>query len=159
MAVEACSISYSIFLVYFSLYGVIFLCIYICLLVPVRLRFALRLERDLFMSFEKLTVKIRQPSDQALRILQVSAFWTREDRQLISKFVVACPCPDGLMQDGTQEGNEAYVISHRGARSRGYKRRERVRARARERERVSACCLSRLPRVPAFPLCPRPAST
>jgi hypothetical protein len=49
------------------------------------------------------------------------------------------------MQDGTQEGNEAYVISHRGARSRGYKRRERARARAREREResllasVSAC--------------------
>jgi hypothetical protein len=38
------------------------------------------------------------------------------------------------MQDGTQEGNEAYVISHRGARSRGYKRRERARARARERE-------------------------
>jgi hypothetical protein len=47
------------------------------------------------------------------------------------------------MQDGTQEGNEAYVISHRGARSRGYKRRERARARARERESlrasVSAC--------------------
>jgi hypothetical protein len=36
------------------------------------------------------------------------------------------------MQDGTQEGNEAYVILHRGARSRGYKRRERARARARE---------------------------
>jgi hypothetical protein len=50
------------------------------------------------------------------------------------------------MQDGTQEGNEAYVMSHRGARSRGYKRRERARARA--RERVTACvhlCLSRLP--------------
>jgi hypothetical protein len=36
------------------------------------------------------------------------------------------------MQDGTQEGNEDYVILHRGARSRGYKRRERER----ERERV-----------------------
>jgi hypothetical protein len=47
------------------------------------------------------------------------------------------------MQDGTQEGNEAYVISHRGARSRGYKRRERAGARARERERESlrAACL------------------
>jgi hypothetical protein len=49
------------------------------------------------------------------------------------------------MQDGTQEGNEAYVISHRGARSRGYKRRERARARAREREReresLRAACL------------------
>jgi hypothetical protein len=64
----------------------------------------------------------------------LSAFWTREDRQPTNKFVFACPCPDGLMQDGTQEGNEAYVISHRGARSRGYKRRERARARARERE-------------------------
>jgi hypothetical protein len=79
----------------------------------------------------------------------LSAFRTREDRQPTSKFVVACPCPDGLMQDGTQEGNEAYVISHRGAHSRGYKRRarERGRERERERERVSACCLSRLPRL------------
>jgi hypothetical protein len=87
----------------------------------------------------------------------LSAFRTHEDRQPTSKFVAVCPCPDGLMQDGTQEGNEAYVILHRGARSRGYKRRERVRARAREieRERVSACvrlCLSRLPRLP---LCQR----
>jgi hypothetical protein len=39
------------------------------------------------------------------------------------------------MQDGTQEGNEAYVILHRGARSRGYKRRERERGRERERVR------------------------
>jgi hypothetical protein len=75
----------------------------------------------------------------------LSAFRTHEDRQPTSKFVAACPCPDGLMQDGTQEGNVAYVISHRGARSRGYKRRETARARVRERERVSACRLSRLP--------------
>jgi hypothetical protein len=41
------------------------------------------------------------------------------------------------MQDGTQVGgNEAYIILHRGARSRGYMRRERARVRARERERV-----------------------
>jgi hypothetical protein len=65
---------------------------------------------------------------------QLSAFRTREDRQPTSEFVVACPCPDGLMQDGTQERNEAYVILHRGACSRGYKRRER--AREREGERV-----------------------
>jgi hypothetical protein len=64
----------------------------------------------------------------------VSAFRTREDRQPTSKFVAACPCPDGLMQDGTQEGNEAYVISHRGARSRGYKRRAREQGREREGE-------------------------
>jgi hypothetical protein len=35
---------------------------------------------------------------------QMSAFRTREDPQPTSEFVVACPCPDELMQDGTQEG-------------------------------------------------------
>jgi hypothetical protein len=34
----------------------------------------------------------------------VSAFWTREDTQPTSEFDVACPCPDGLMQDETREG-------------------------------------------------------
>jgi hypothetical protein len=75
----------------------------------------------------------------------LSAFQTREDRQPTSKFVAACPCPDGLMQDGTQEGNEAYVISHRGARSRGYKR--RARARARERESLCVLLVSSAPPV------------
>jgi hypothetical protein len=66
----------------------------------------------------------------------VSAFRTREDRQPTSEFIAACPCPDGLMQDGTQAGgNEAYIILHQGARSRGYERRKRARARERERER------------------------
>jgi hypothetical protein len=59
------------------------------------------------------------------------------------------------MQDGTQEGNEAYVILHRGARSRGYKRRERARARARE----SPCVRPSLPvssaPPPAVHVCPR----
>jgi hypothetical protein len=65
----------------------------------------------------------------------MSVFRTREDRQPTSEFIVACPCPDGLMQHGTQAGgNEAYIILHRGACSRGYKRRERARVRARERE-------------------------
>jgi hypothetical protein len=45
------------------------------------------------------------------------------------------------MQDGTQEGNVAYVISHWGARSRGYKRRAWERGRERERERESLCVL------------------
>jgi hypothetical protein len=54
-----------------------------------------------------------------------------------SKFVVACPCPDGLVRDETQEGNEPCIILHQGARSRGYKRGERARARERERERES----------------------
>jgi hypothetical protein len=75
----------------------------------------------------------------------VSAFRIREVRQPTSEFVAACPCPDGLMQDGIQEGNDAYVILHRGARSRGYKRRERARARARERERESPCVRPSLP--------------
>jgi hypothetical protein len=31
-----------------------------------------------------------------------------------SEFIAACPCPDGLAQDGTQGGNAACIISHRG---------------------------------------------
>jgi hypothetical protein len=38
--------------------------------VSVRLRFALRLDRDPFSSFEESTVKRWQPSDLALRVLQ-----------------------------------------------------------------------------------------
>jgi hypothetical protein len=89
----------------------------------------------------------------------LSAFRTREVRQPTSEFVVACPCPDGLMQDGTQEGNEAYVILHRGARSRVYKRRKRARARARERERVPACVRLCLSHLPCLPLCRRALSS
>jgi hypothetical protein len=35
-------------------------------------------------------------------------------RKPTSKFVAACPCLDGLAQDGTQEGNVARVISNQG---------------------------------------------
>jgi hypothetical protein len=35
---------------------------------------------------------------------QLSVFRTREDPQPTNEFVAACPYPDGLMQDGTQEG-------------------------------------------------------
>jgi hypothetical protein len=53
-------------------------------------------------------------------------FWTHEDPQSTSEFDVACPYPDGLMQDKKNKWeDEAYIILHRGARSRGYKRRER----------------------------------
>jgi hypothetical protein len=42
-----------------------------------------------------------------------------------SEFIAACPCPDGLAQDGTQ-GEMRLVLSRTGgACSRGYKRRER----------------------------------
>jgi hypothetical protein len=61
------------------------------------------------------------------------------DPQPTSKSNVACPCPDELMQDETQDlswfglrrpyfkqrEDEAYIILHRGACSRGYKLRER----------------------------------
>jgi hypothetical protein len=33
---------------------------------------------------------------------------------LTSKFVTACPCLDGLAQDGTQGRNTARIISHQG---------------------------------------------
>jgi hypothetical protein len=49
------------------------------------------------------------------------------------------------MQDGTQEGNEAYVILHRGARSRGYK--HHVRERGRERESLCVLPVSSAPPV------------
>jgi hypothetical protein len=39
-----------------------------------------------------------------LTVIYLSTFRTREDPQPTSEFVVVCPCPDGLMQDGTQEG-------------------------------------------------------
>jgi hypothetical protein len=66
----------------------------------------------------------------------LSAFWTREDPQPTSEFDAACPCPDGLMQDGTQEGGWGLCYLALGARSRGYKRRER------EREGSALSCLS-----------------
>jgi hypothetical protein len=37
-------------------------------------------------------------------VRQLSEFWTREDPRPTSEFDDVCPCPDGLMQDETQEG-------------------------------------------------------
>jgi hypothetical protein len=119
-----------------------------------------RLKRLLEATHLELNGKVFVNMQRAPIWRQLSAFRTREDRQPTSEFVAACPCPDGLMQDGTQEGNVAYVISHRGARSRGYKRRETARVRARERE--SPCVsLSQRQRIVStcLPVCPRrPAS-
>jgi hypothetical protein len=50
-----------------------------------------------------------------------------------SEFIAACPCPDGLAQDGTQGGMWLVLSRTGGARSRGYKRRER------ERESLFVC--------------------
>jgi hypothetical protein len=56
--------------------------IYVCLLVPVRLRFSLRLDHDSFLSFEELTVKLRWPNDPALRVLRdrrpLASVWWRQ---------------------------------------------------------------------------------
>jgi hypothetical protein len=38
------------------------------------------------------------------KISNLSVFRTRGPPQSTSEFYVACPCPDGLMQDETQEG-------------------------------------------------------
>jgi hypothetical protein len=59
----------------------------------------------------------------------MSAFWTRGVHKPTSKFVAACPCPDGLAQDGTQRGMRLVLSRAGGARSRGYKRRARARER------------------------------
>jgi hypothetical protein len=45
--------------------------------------------------------------------------------ELTSEFIAACPCPDGLVQDGTQGGMRLVLSRTGGAHSRGYKRRER----------------------------------
>jgi hypothetical protein len=57
-----------------------------------------------------------------------------------SEFIDACPCPNGLAQDGTQGGMRLVLSRTGGAHSRGYKRRER------ERERV--CSFARPPARP-----------
>jgi hypothetical protein len=54
-----------------------------------------------------------------------------------SEFVTVCPCPDGLAQDGTQEGNAARVISYQGVLVVGV-------TSVRERERVSLFVCSSL---------------
>jgi hypothetical protein len=56
----------------FYMNGVMFSCICICvsLFVPIFIRCASRIDCDPFSSFEESTVKLRQPSDRILRILQ-----------------------------------------------------------------------------------------
>jgi hypothetical protein len=48
----------------------IYIYIYVCLLVPVCIRYTLRIDCDLFPSFEESTVKLRRPNDPGLRVLQ-----------------------------------------------------------------------------------------
>jgi hypothetical protein len=58
------------FIMFFFEWCNVLMHIYVCLLVPVRLRFALRLDRDSFLSFEESTVKLRRPNDPVLRVLR-----------------------------------------------------------------------------------------
>jgi hypothetical protein len=62
--------------------------IYVSLLVLVRLRFALWLDCDLFPRFEESTVKLRRPSDLALRALRdrrpwASVWWRQVSSDLL----------------------------------------------------------------------------
>jgi hypothetical protein len=62
--------------------------IYVCLLVSVRLRFALRLDRDSFPSFKESTVKLWRPRDQTLRVLWgwrpwASVWWRQVSSNLL----------------------------------------------------------------------------
>jgi hypothetical protein len=62
--------------------------IYVCLLVPVRLRFALRLHCDPFPSFEESTVKLRRPRDQTHWVLRgwrswASIWWRKVSSDLL----------------------------------------------------------------------------
>jgi hypothetical protein len=70
---------------------------------------------------------------------RLSAFRTRENRQPTSEFIAACPYPDGLMQDGTQEWEMRLILSCTGVLVVGVTSvaRERGRERERERERES----------------------
>jgi hypothetical protein len=57
--------------------------------------------------------------------------------------------PEAARSRNKHGQNEAYVILHRGARSRGYKRREGARARARERAPLSTCLCLHVPLRPS----------
>jgi hypothetical protein len=50
-------ILWRVFLLSFPLVGVMFLCMYVCLLVPIHVRRVLQIERDLFSSLEELMMK------------------------------------------------------------------------------------------------------
>jgi hypothetical protein len=69
----------------------------------------------------------------------MSVFWTREDPQPTSEFVAACPCPDGLMQDGTQAGGMRLILPCTGVLVVGVTSVVRERGREREFDLVVRC--------------------
>jgi hypothetical protein len=75
-----------------------FLCVYICLFVPVCIRYALRIDCDLFPSFEESTIKLRRPNDLVLRVLRdrrpwASVWWRQVSSDLLCPiyFIIHCP--------------------------------------------------------------------
>jgi hypothetical protein len=69
------------------------------------------------MEIEPKKVRVWGAGWKATRVYrQLSAFRTPGDPQpgRPVNFIATCPCPDGLAQDGTQEGNATRVISHQG---------------------------------------------
>jgi hypothetical protein len=72
--------------------------IYVCLLVLVRLRFTLRLDRDLIPRFEESTIRRWRPSDQALWVLRgwrswASVWWRQVSSDPLCPiyFIIHCP--------------------------------------------------------------------
>jgi hypothetical protein len=72
--------------------------VYVCLSVLVYLRFALRLDRDLFPRFEESMIKRWRPSDLALRVLQdwrpwASVWWRQVSFDPLCPiyFIIHCP--------------------------------------------------------------------
>jgi hypothetical protein len=72
--------------------------VYVCLFVLVHLRFALRLDRDLFPRFEESTIKRWRPSDQALWVPRdwrpwASVWWRQVSSDLLCPiyFIIHCP--------------------------------------------------------------------
>jgi hypothetical protein len=89
---------FACFIMFFFEWCNVLMHIYVCLLVPVRLRFALRLDHDSFPSFEESTIKCWRPSDQALRVPQswrrwASVWWRQVSSDPLCPiyFIIHCP--------------------------------------------------------------------
>jgi hypothetical protein len=72
------------------------------------------LKRLLKTTHLELNGKVFVNTQQAPTWSQLSAFRTRGVPGPTSKFVAACPYPDGLARDGTQGESAARNISHQG---------------------------------------------
>ena len=87
-----------VFITFYLVWCNVLMHIYVCLLVSVCLRFALRLDRDSFPNFEESTVKLRRPSDLALWVprswrLWASVWWRQVSSDPLCPiyFIIHCP--------------------------------------------------------------------